>query len=163
MRFQHRSEQKLRDFAHTTLEMYICIREYSNQAKFNTLLWNHLSEIGPVENDLKEMLNLAWFEYSCMQTQAPKVVGAKSRNFLFATLDSRARMGVGPARGKWINLGRLPLRVFSIGKNAFQKNSRARNPRFLMPLFGQKTGVRAHMINEIKSRIPCSVRFYHLL
>jgi hypothetical protein len=31
--------------------------------------------------------------------------------------------GVGPARGPWTNLGRLPLRVFSIGhgKYAFQK------------------------------------------
>ncbi len=27
----------------------------------------------------------------------------------------------GPARGPWTNLGRLPLRVFSIGKYAFQK------------------------------------------
>jgi hypothetical protein len=33
---------------------------------------------------------------------------------------------------------------------------RARNPRFFMPIFGQKTGVRARM-NEIKSGIPCSV------
>ncbi len=32
---------------------------------------------------------------------------------------------------------------------------RARNPRFLMPHFGQKTGFRARM-NEIKSGIPCS-------
>jgi hypothetical protein len=32
---------------------------------------------------------------------------------------------------------------------------RARNPRFLVPLFGQKTGFRARM-NEIKSGIPCS-------
>jgi hypothetical protein len=32
---------------------------------------------------------------------------------------------------------------------------RARNPRFLMPLFGQKTGFRARM-NEIKSGIQCS-------
>ncbi len=32
---------------------------------------------------------------------------------------------------------------------------RARNPRFSMPLFGQKTGFRARM-NEIKSGIPCS-------
>ncbi len=31
----------------------------------------------------------------------------------------------------------------------------ARNPRFLMPLFGQKTGFSARM-NEIKSGIPCS-------
>jgi hypothetical protein len=45
----HRSEQKLRDFASIILGMYICIREYSNQAKFNTFLLNHLSEIGPVE------------------------------------------------------------------------------------------------------------------
>jgi hypothetical protein len=28
---------------------------------------------------------------------------------------------LGPARGPWANLGRLPLRVFSIGKYAFQK------------------------------------------
>jgi hypothetical protein len=33
--------------------------------------------------------------------------------------------------------------------------TRARNPRFLMPLFGHKTGFRARM-NEIKSGIPCS-------
>ncbi len=33
--------------------------------------------------------------------------------------------------------------------------NRARNLRFLMPLFGQKTGFRARM-NEIKSGIPCS-------
>ncbi len=32
---------------------------------------------------------------------------------------------------------------------------RERNPWFFMPLFGQKTGVRARM-NEIKSGIPCS-------
>ena len=31
------------------------------------------------------------------------------------------RLGHGPARGPWTNLGRLPLRVFSIGKYAFQK------------------------------------------
>jgi hypothetical protein len=48
-RLSHRCEQKLRDFAPTTLGMYICIREYSNQTKFNTFLFNHLSEIGPVE------------------------------------------------------------------------------------------------------------------
>ncbi len=30
----------------------------------------------------------------------------------------------GPARGPWTNLGRLPLRVFSIGKYAFQKKRR---------------------------------------
>ncbi len=36
-------------------------------------------------------------------------------------------------------------------------DARARNPRFLMPLFGQKTGFRARM-NEIKPWIPCSVR-----
>jgi hypothetical protein len=33
--------------------------------------------------------------------------------------------------------------------------SRALNPRFLMPHFGQKTGFRARM-NEINSGIPCS-------
>ncbi len=36
------------------------------------------------------MLNLARFEYSRMQIQTPKVVGAKSRNFLFATLPKRS-------------------------------------------------------------------------
>jgi hypothetical protein len=30
-------------------------------------------------------------------------------------------ISIGPARGLWTNLGRLPLRVFSIGKYAFQK------------------------------------------
>jgi hypothetical protein len=30
---------------------------------------------------------------------------------------------VGPARGLWTSLGRLPLRVFSIGKYAFQKKT----------------------------------------
>ncbi len=48
--------------------------------------------------------------------------------------------------------------------------TRARNPRFWMPLFGQKTGFRARM-NEIKSGIQCSGRTnasycmacYHLL
>jgi hypothetical protein len=36
--------------------------------------------------------------------------------------------------------------------------TRARNPRFWMPLFGQKTGFRARNagMNEIKSGIPCS-------
>ncbi len=34
-----------------------------------------------------------------------------------------ASLGVGPARGPWTNLGRLPLRVFSIGKYASQKKS----------------------------------------
>ena len=33
----------------------------------------------------------------------------------------RWALGVGPARGLWTKLGRLPLRVFSIGKYAFQK------------------------------------------
>ncbi len=33
--------------------------------------------------------------------------------------------------------------------------SRARNPRFLIPHFGQKSGFRVRM-NEIKSGIPCS-------
>ena len=28
---------------------------------------------------------------------------------------------IGPARGPWTNLGRLPLGVFSVGKYAFQK------------------------------------------
>ncbi len=37
----------------------------------------------------------------------------------------------------------------------YKDTNRARNPRFLWPLFGQKTGFRAHM-NEIKSGIPCS-------
>ncbi len=35
--------------------------------------------------------------------------------------DRYERHGHGPARGPWTNLGRLPLRVFSIGKYAFQK------------------------------------------
>ena len=35
-----------------------------------------------------------------------------------------APLGVEPARGPWTNLGRLPLRVFSIGKYAFQKKKR---------------------------------------
>ncbi len=35
------------------------------------------------------------------------------------------RQGVEPARGLWTNLGRLPLRVFSIGKYAFQKKCRS--------------------------------------
>ncbi len=30
-------------------------------------------------------------------------------------------LGAGPARGPWTNLGRLPLRVFSIGNYAFLK------------------------------------------
>ena len=34
-----------------------------------------------------------------------------------------APLGVEPARGPWTNLGRLPLRVFSIGKYAFQKKA----------------------------------------
>jgi hypothetical protein len=44
------------------------------------------------------------------------------------------------------------------GMNLLFDNSqiRARNPRFLMPHFGQKTGFRARM-TEIKSGIPCSV------
>jgi hypothetical protein len=36
-------EQKLRDFAPTTLGALVCIREYSNQAKFNTFLLNHFN------------------------------------------------------------------------------------------------------------------------
>ncbi len=35
-------------------------------------------------------------------------------------------VGPGPARGPWTNLGRLPLRVFSIGKYAFQKKGASR-------------------------------------
>jgi hypothetical protein len=34
----------------------------------------------------------------------------------------------GLARGLWTNLGRLPLRVFSIGKYAFQKNAGSTEP-----------------------------------
>ncbi len=39
---------------------------------------------------------------------------------------------------------------------------RARNPRFLTPHFGQKTGFRARNagMNEIKSGIPCSGKMY---
>ncbi len=37
----------------------ICIREYSNRAKFNTFLLNHLWAIGPVENDLKKSVKLS--------------------------------------------------------------------------------------------------------
>jgi hypothetical protein len=37
-------------------------------------------------------------------------------------------LGVRPARGPWTNLGRLPLRVFSIGKYAFQKKRASRSP-----------------------------------
>jgi hypothetical protein len=33
--------------------------------------------------------------------------------------------GVGPARGPWTNLGRLPFKVLSIGKYAFQKKESA--------------------------------------
>jgi hypothetical protein len=33
----------------------------------------------------------------------------------------------GPARGPWTNLGRLPLRVFSIGKHAFQKKAESQS------------------------------------
>jgi hypothetical protein len=38
------------------------------------------------------------------------------------------------------------------------RRPRARNPRFLMLLFGQKNGFRARNagMNEIKSGIPCS-------
>ncbi len=36
-------------------------------------------------------------------------------------------MQSGPARGLWTNLGRLPLRVFSIGKYAFQKKPCSRS------------------------------------
>jgi hypothetical protein len=35
--------------------------------------------------------------------------------------EPQAIVGLGPARGLWTNLGRLPLGVFSIGKYAFQK------------------------------------------
>jgi hypothetical protein len=42
-----------------------------------------------------------------------------------------------------------------ITKDSSNIRCRARNPRFLMLLFGQKTGFRDRM-NEIKSGIPCS-------
>jgi hypothetical protein len=51
----HRSEQKIARFRTHYFRDAICIREYSNLAKFNTFLLNHLWEIGPVENDLKEI------------------------------------------------------------------------------------------------------------
>ncbi len=51
----HRSEQKIARFRTHYSRDVICIREYSNLAKFNTFLLNHLWEIGPVENDLKEI------------------------------------------------------------------------------------------------------------
>ncbi len=35
------ANKKLRDFAPTTLGVWVCIREYSNQAKFNRFLLNH--------------------------------------------------------------------------------------------------------------------------
>ena len=40
-----------------------------------------------------------------------------------ADVDRRrvVHIGVEPARGLWTSLGRLPLRVFSIGNYAFQK------------------------------------------
>jgi hypothetical protein len=51
----HRSEQKIARFRTHYFRDEICIREYSNRAKFNTFLLNHLWEIGRVENDLKEI------------------------------------------------------------------------------------------------------------
>ncbi len=54
-RYDHRSEQKIARFRTHYFRDAICIREYSNQAKFNTFLLNHLWEIGRVENDLKEI------------------------------------------------------------------------------------------------------------
>jgi hypothetical protein len=45
--------------------------------------------------------------------------------------------------------------IYPVKTAPLKRKSRTRNPRFLMPLFGQKTGFRAHM-NEIKSVIPCS-------
>jgi hypothetical protein len=56
--------------------------------------------------------------------------------------------GVGPARGQWTNLGRLPLRVLSIGKYAFQKKPVAGRPHgdseagpFNLNADGQGSGV----------------------
>ncbi len=50
---RHRNEQKIARFRTHYFRDVICIREYSNLAKFNTFLLNHLWEIGPLENDLK--------------------------------------------------------------------------------------------------------------
>ena len=44
-----------------------------------------------------------------------------------------APLGVGPARGPWTNLGRLPLRVFSIGKYASPKKIRQLYRRRVTP------------------------------
>ncbi len=42
---------------------------------------------------------------------------------VFGVTDGGGDVCFGPARGLWTNLGRLPLRVFSIGKYAFQKKA----------------------------------------
>jgi hypothetical protein len=42
--------------------------------------------------------------------------------YIIVAICGFSRFVVEPARGLWTNLGRLPLRVFSIGKYAFQKN-----------------------------------------
>jgi hypothetical protein len=49
-------------------------------------------------------------------SSSPRAWSASKNAGLTSTSD-------GPARGPWTNLGRLPLRVFSIGKYAFQKTS----------------------------------------
>jgi hypothetical protein len=55
----HRSEQKIARFRTHYFRDVICIREYSNRAKFNTFLLNHLWEIGPVKNDLKKSVKFS--------------------------------------------------------------------------------------------------------
>ncbi len=52
-----------------------------------------------------------------------------ARSSLCYELVPVAPHGIGPARGPWTNLGRLPLRVFSIGKCAFQKSTTRCRPR----------------------------------
>ncbi len=46
-------------------------------------------------------------------------------------LNETRPLGAGPARGPWTNLGRLPLRVFSIGKYAFQKKRDSTPSQFI--------------------------------
>ncbi len=75
---------------------------------------------------------------------------SKRRSEMFVGF-RKSSFGEHKIRGELPTAVLIPIiRVFSP-----RAESRALNPRFWMPHFGQKTGFRARM-NEIKSGIPCS-------
>ncbi len=90
-------EQTLRDFAPTTLGVWIFIREYSSQIKFNKFLLNDFQ--------LDRFPTIARFEYSRMQIYIPKVLGAKLRN---VCSPHGTAVGNSPHFGTYLHFRHLP-------------------------------------------------------